>query len=158
MYPANTFDKFTVTNKYLEQLDWNDKLAVVSSLERAQYFQSQRHFDFYSFTYPNQIYVYALKFLMRPNFPFANKLDRFIELRYIEMIIDPYRHFLMNKYVRIEHPSRRGISLGTVLRFDKCIVKKKKKVLARSFKKIQANSHIFARRSPLIRYRRPKTV
>lgn len=82
MYPAAVLNKFIITNatdEYLEQLDWNNKLAVVSSLKRAQYFRLQHRFDIYSFTYPNQIYEYTLKFLMRPNFPFANDLNRFIQ-------------------------------------------------------------------------------
>ena len=82
MYPKTALNKFIITNEtdeYLEQLDWNYKLAVASSMERAQYFKSKRHFDVYSFTHPNQIHVYALKFLMRPNFPFANELNKFIE-------------------------------------------------------------------------------
>lgn len=65
--------------------------------------------------------------------------------KYIEMMIDPVRRCLLNKYVRSvpENSRHRRVSLGTVLRFHKCRAKDKKRALARSFKKkTQANSHI----------------
>lgn len=173
MYPKAALDKFTVTNVTSEnfnRLDWNDKLAVASSFERAQYLRSKSYFDLYFFDHPNQIHTHASKFLMRPRFSFVNELDKFIEQasngglinkwlkryrlvskgndpdeyrylkfenlafhfgnsiivwlfalfvlmierivfrkvrmvgsnrfwRYVEILIDPDRHFLMNKYI-----------------------------------------------------------
>lgn len=78
MYPI----KFQITNDSktdLQQLNWNSKIAVAGSFERAQYFKLKYNLDLYSFTHPNNIYEYPTKFLWRPMFPFANELNAFIK-------------------------------------------------------------------------------
>lgn len=79
MTALHDFAITNASNEYLEQLDWDEKLAVVSSFERAQYFKTKNNFDSYCFTHPNIVYEYATKFLCRPHFPFANELNKFIE-------------------------------------------------------------------------------
>lgn len=221
MYSLAALNKFIIINDidvYLERLDWNYKLAVVSSIERAQYFTTKRHFDLYSFNHPNQVYGYTLKFLMRPHFPLANELNRlfigqasesglinnwlnnyrsqfktkyqseimYLKLenatlmlviaaflwlsslsvcllerivfrkvrtvgsrrfwRYIEMIIDPDRHFLEKKYnwSLSEHSDRRSANLRSTPYFQKCaaILKSIRKLIHKTLK----NLNVFARR------------
>lgn len=96
MYPI----KFQITNDSksdFQQLDWNSKIAVAGSFERAQYFELQYNFDLYSFTHPNNIYDYPTKLLWRPLFPYANELNT-----YIKRAVDGG---LINKWQKSYRPS-----------------------------------------------------
>lgn len=77
-----TLQRFTVTedmNKHLQQLNWDDKLAVAVSIKRAEYVKLNASMSFHCFNHPNKIYEYSTKFLLQRNFTFANELNRFIE-------------------------------------------------------------------------------
>lgn len=64
-------------NEYIDELIWNDKLAVAISYARVQ---SDRSIFTSSFCFDtfNSINGYSLKFLMRKDFPLINELNEFI--------------------------------------------------------------------------------
>lgn len=66
--------------KYLQQLKWNDKLAVAVSLERVRNEGLISNLGLYCFQSPNHIHEYSLKVLTSRNFPFLKELDHFIEM------------------------------------------------------------------------------
>lgn len=62
----------------MEELYWNDKLAVAASYTK---FRNDRSLftSYYCFDRFNSFYGYSLKFLMRKNMDLINALNRFIE-------------------------------------------------------------------------------
>lgn len=63
------------TNEYMEQLEWNDKLAV------ATFYRMQSRFGPIAYCFDNfeNIYEYPLSILMRRDFPLVNELNKFIQ-------------------------------------------------------------------------------
>lgn len=64
------------TNAYMRQLEWNDTLAVATTIERVQ-----RIFGSMAYCFDNlqNIYEYSLSILMRKDFPLSNELNKFIQ-------------------------------------------------------------------------------
>lgn len=65
-------------NEHLLGLEWNDKLAIVSSHMDIQYDKYLPSLVF-CFNHPNIIHTYSLKMLMHKRFPLAKELDKFIQ-------------------------------------------------------------------------------
>lgn len=81
MYPRKTLNEFKILeskNDFLNELQWNDKLAVAISYERVQT-DRLLSASLYCLDDFNSIYGYSLKFLMRKNFLLMNELNQFIQ-------------------------------------------------------------------------------
>lgn len=63
----------------MEQLHWNDNLAVAVSLERVRSEELISKFGIYCFTGPNHIHGYPLKILAVKEFPLLDDLNEFIK-------------------------------------------------------------------------------
>lgn len=63
---------------YLSKLNENSRLAVAISREHARNFQRNARYELYCFENSEIIYDYALKFIVRKDFPYLNELNAFI--------------------------------------------------------------------------------
>lgn len=63
----------------MEQLYWDDNLAVAVSLERVKNEELISKLGIYCFKSPNQIHEYPLKILAVKDFPFLNELNKLIK-------------------------------------------------------------------------------
>lgn len=72
----------TVSNpyEYLEELEWNDKLAVAVSLANVKNEGTITRLNLFCFDSFDHIYEYQLKILASKRFPFMIELNRFIEM------------------------------------------------------------------------------
>lgn len=72
----------TVSNPYdhLQQLEWNDTLAVAVSLETVKNDEFISRLDIFCFDAPNRIYEYPLKIFAKKHFVHLTKLNRFLEM------------------------------------------------------------------------------
>lgn len=80
-YSPRTIHNFKIQNdlsEYLAQLGSNSKLAIATSRELAKNINSGLTSSFYCFERSESIHEYAVKFLVRKNIPYLNKLNNFI--------------------------------------------------------------------------------
>lgn len=123
---------FKVSNnltEYLNQLDWNNKLAVATSLERVRNDRLLSK-SVYCFDESNNIQTYPLKIFMRKGFNLQKKLDRFIEYTIENGVIvkwtrkNTFRSFVEERRIQMDYdevkaeifkffvPVILGVSLG----------------------------------------------
>lgn len=62
----------------MQQLQWNNKLAIATSQERIRKYPSDLELKIFCFKDSNIIYGYSLKILWQNNFPLADQLNQFI--------------------------------------------------------------------------------
>lgn len=92
---------------YLNQLDWNNKLAVATSLERVRNDRPLSK-SVYCFDESNNIQTYPLKIFVRKGFNLQKKLDRFIEYTIENGVIvrwirkNKFRSFVEERRVQID--------------------------------------------------------
>ncbi|XP_031634347.1 uncharacterized protein LOC116347768 [Contarinia nasturtii] len=83
-YPMRSLDQFKMVyqpSDYIDQLEWNDKLAVALSRELSRSptgKDNDSSLKIYCFEHPNNIYEYPLKVLMHKKFSYAKELNTFI--------------------------------------------------------------------------------
>lgn len=78
MYSLAILKNFEISNdlnEELHQLQWNDKLAVISSFAEVQ---NDPIISSLVYCFKNSIHEYSFKIFMRDNFPLINELNRFI--------------------------------------------------------------------------------
>lgn len=70
------FQVTSATQDYVDQLEWNDKLAVATSVEQIRFHSK---FKVHCFRNPQSIYEYPLSFFVQKDFPFLIELNMFIQ-------------------------------------------------------------------------------
>lgn len=99
-------ERFKICNNLdacLNQLDQNSKLAIAISYEHSQNSLSiSSQSSYHCFSKSEIIYEYALKFLVRKNFPHLRELNEFIQRASASGLIEKWR--LKNQY-RNNHPN-----------------------------------------------------
>lgn len=84
----------------LDQLERNSKLAVAISREHAHNYRLNSTKHFYCFQESHIIHEYSLKFLIRKDFSYLNKLNEFIQMAATSGLIEKWRtdDKIRNKY------------------------------------------------------------
>lgn len=79
MESLNKFKIVENIDEHLRQIEWNNELAVATSIERVRRLRYQFGLNVHCFNYLNNIYAYPLKFLASEHFLYLNELNRFIQ-------------------------------------------------------------------------------
>lgn len=74
------FEVIDNLNEQLQQLEWNDKLAVAVSSVQAQEEKQSLKSGYYCFKSPNHIHEYSLKILASKDFPYLTELNNLIQM------------------------------------------------------------------------------